>query len=330
MLVPPPEVGVVGSVVGVVVGGVVGVVVGGFGVVVGGFGVVVTGGGLPPVSLRGGGGGWVTSVVVVLPSGLTDTTVVGALDDVAADSLVGAPTVDGPADEGVVGIVCRPACEVPWPPVPPVLPAVVAGSGPASSATAANAVATTRPATPSTTYPVRFGLLLFGGAVSILVIPSGRGIQAPWGKLRGGAGEVGNGALRPRRGSDLGPEAITGVRVFAQVVALIRYCARSVDPEGRDGVSEEETNTRVTAWVRGRVQGVGFRWWTRSRALELGLVGSASNLADGRVEVIAEGSRDHCARLLAALRSGESPGSVEHVAERWSDPKGGLSGFAER
>ncbi|WP_206787439.1 acylphosphatase [Amycolatopsis sp. MtRt-6] len=97
-----------------------------------------------------------------------------------------------------------------------------------------------------------------------------------------------------------------------------------------NGVSEEETHTRLTAWVRGRVQGVGFRWWTRSRALELGLVGSASNLADGRVEVIAEGSRDHCQRLLSALRSGESPGSVEHVAERWSDPKGGLRGFVER
>ncbi|NBH10012.1 hypothetical protein GTY80_43070, partial [Amycolatopsis sp. SID8362] len=77
VLVPPP-VGVVdgGSVVGVV-GGVVGVVDGGFEVVVGGFGGVVCGGGLPPVSLRGGGGGWVTSVVVVLPSGLTDTSVVG-------------------------------------------------------------------------------------------------------------------------------------------------------------------------------------------------------------------------------------------------------------
>ncbi len=36
---------------------------------------------------------------------------------------------------------------------------------------------------------------------------------------------------------------------------------------------------RLIAWVHGQVQGVGFRWWTRSRALELGLVGSATNLA---------------------------------------------------
>ncbi|MFD6073927.1 acylphosphatase, partial [Amycolatopsis lurida] len=76
-------------------------------------------------------------------------------------------------------------------------------------------------------------------------------------------------------------------------------------------MSEEVTHIRLTAWVHGRVQGVGFRWWTRSRALELGLAGSAANLADGRVEVIAEGDRDHCERLLAVLRSGESPGSVD-------------------
>jgi hypothetical protein len=200
VLVPPP-LGVVLVGVGVVVGGGV-VDVGGLGVVlVGGFGVVDTGGGLP-VSSRGGGGGeaWVTTVVVVLPSGLTDTTVVGALGDVVADSLDdGPPTVDGPVEDGVFGTVCRPACEVPWPPVPPVPPAVPAGSGPASSATAANAVATTRPATPSTTYPVRFGLLLFGGAVSILVTceldadPSGRGITGS----SGGSGRLGKRRARP-------------------------------------------------------------------------------------------------------------------------------------
>ena len=49
---------------------------------------------------------------------------------------------------------------------------------------------------------------------------------------------------------------------------------------------------RMTAWVHGRVQGVGFRWWTRCRALELGLVGHAANLSDGRVEVVAEGPQE--------------------------------------
>jgi acylphosphatase len=95
-------------------------------------------------------------------------------------------------------------------------------------------------------------------------------------------------------------------------------------------VSGKETDARLTAWVHGQVQGVGFRWWTRSQALALGLVGTARNLADGRVEVVAEGGRDHCERLLAALRSGKSPGSVDHVVERWSAPRGGFTGFAER
>lgn len=91
-----------------------------------------------------------------------------------------------------------------------------------------------------------------------------------------------------------------------------------------------EGAVRLTAWVHGEVQGVGFRWWTRSRALALGLVGQAANLPDGRVEVIAEGPRESCDRLLADLRSDWTPGRVRTVVERWSDARGGLTGFVER
>ncbi|MGX7824893.1 acylphosphatase [Actinokineospora sp. 24-640] len=89
-------------------------------------------------------------------------------------------------------------------------------------------------------------------------------------------------------------------------------------------------HTRLTAFVRGQVQGVGFRWWTRARALELGLVGWARNARDGRVEVVAEGPREACERLLAALTSGQTPGTVAGVVEQWSAAKGDLSGFPER
>lgn len=91
-----------------------------------------------------------------------------------------------------------------------------------------------------------------------------------------------------------------------------------------------ESPARLTAWVHGHVQGVGFRWWTRSRALELGLVGSATNLADGRVEVVAEGPREACQRLLDLLRSGRTPGRVDTVVELWSQPRGNLTTFVER
>jgi acylphosphatase len=91
-----------------------------------------------------------------------------------------------------------------------------------------------------------------------------------------------------------------------------------------------QDRVRLTAWVRGRVQGVGFRWWVRARALELGLHGSATNLVDGRVEVVAEGSRSGCERLLELLRGPSTPGRVASVTERWSDPRGDLTGFIER
>jgi acylphosphatase len=78
------------------------------------------------------------------------------------------------------------------------------------------------------------------------------------------------------------------------------------------------------------VQGVGFRWWVRARALELGLAGSAENLQDGRVKVIAEGPVARCRELLALLAGPGTPGRVTGVTQRWDDPRGGMAGFAER
>jgi acylphosphatase len=86
---------------------------------------------------------------------------------------------------------------------------------------------------------------------------------------------------------------------------------------------------RLTAWVEGRVQGVGFRWWVRSRALELGLAGQAENLADGRVKVVAEGPVAACEELLGLLQGDATPGRVRRVTSRWAPGSGKLAGFAE-
>jgi acylphosphatase len=75
----------------------------------------------------------------------------------------------------------------------------------------------------------------------------------------------------------------------------------------------------MTATVSGRVQGVGFRYWVRQEAGSLALTGSATNLPDGRVEVVADGARDRCEALLAVLRSPGTPGQVSDVAVTWSD-----------
>jgi len=76
---------------------------------------------------------------------------------------------------------------------------------------------------------------------------------------------------------------------------------------------------RLTALVSGRVQGVGFRYWVRERALALGLTGSAANLRDGRVEVIADGPRQACEELLADLEGNATPGYVTDVTASWLD-----------
>ena len=93
--------------------------------------------------------------------------------------------------------------------------------------------------------------------------------------------------------------------------------------------SNADSHVRLNAWVTGAVQGVGFRWWTRSRARELGLTGEARNLPDGRVAVVAEGDRAACDDLLGLLRGGDAPGRVDEVGEQWSTATGVFSGFVE-
>ena len=96
------------------------------------------------------------------------------------------------------------------------------------------------------------------------------------------------------------------------------------EPESAD------PDVRLTAWVHGHVQGVGFRWWTRSRALELGLTGFAANKPDGRVHVVAQGPRSGAERLLDLLRGGDTPGRVDTVVADWSDAGDPFEGFGER
>ncbi|MFT3667531.1 MAG: acylphosphatase [Pseudoxanthomonas sp.] len=65
--------------------------------------------------------------------------------------------------------------------------------------------------------------------------------------------------------------------------------------------------------VSGKVQGVFFRASTRERALDLGLSGRATNLPDGRVEVVAEGPEEALDALEAWLHEGPPAAHVESV-----------------
>lgn len=65
--------------------------------------------------------------------------------------------------------------------------------------------------------------------------------------------------------------------------------------------------------VMGRVQGVGFRWWTQRHALELGLRGTVRNRPDGSVEVQASGPSEQLDALERGLRSGPAGSRVDGV-----------------
>jgi len=83
---------------------------------------------------------------------------------------------------------------------------------------------------------------------------------------------------------------------------------------------------RVVALVSGQVQGVGYRWFVRGQAGARGLAGSATNLADGRVEVVLEGPDDDVHAVLEALTGPDAPGAPREVAVADHDPTG-ATGF---
>jgi acylphosphatase len=67
--------------------------------------------------------------------------------------------------------------------------------------------------------------------------------------------------------------------------------------------------------VKGRVQGVGFRWFVHHEAAELGLRGWVRNTDEGDVEIVAAGSAEDLAELKDALRKGSRGSRVDAVIE---------------
>jgi acylphosphatase len=79
--------------------------------------------------------------------------------------------------------------------------------------------------------------------------------------------------------------------------------------------------------VRGRVQGVGFRWFVEREAHVLGVSGWVRNNADGSVEVLAQGTRDQLLGLRSRLRQGPRAARVDDVEESEVGPVAGLTSF---
>jgi acylphosphatase len=87
---------------------------------------------------------------------------------------------------------------------------------------------------------------------------------------------------------------------------------------------------RLHAVVKGRVQGVGFRYFTQREAITLELRGYVRNNWDGSVEVVAEGDPQRLEALLRLLHQGPRSADVETVVADWLTATGGFRSFNVR
>lgn len=85
---------------------------------------------------------------------------------------------------------------------------------------------------------------------------------------------------------------------------------------------------RVTVLYSGRVQGVGFRATVRRIACGYDVTGIVRNLPDGRVEMIAEGTRAELKAFLDGITESELSGFIAKQHDTWQAGQGNLKGFA--
>lgn len=84
---------------------------------------------------------------------------------------------------------------------------------------------------------------------------------------------------------------------------------------------------RLHAFVKGYVQGVGFRFFVLTLGTNLNLQGWVRNRFNGQVEVVAEGPRDILESLLEKLKEGPQSAQVDEVIADWYPPSGDLQKF---
>ncbi|MGB6386828.1 MAG: acylphosphatase [Terriglobales bacterium] len=94
--------------------------------------------------------------------------------------------------------------------------------------------------------------------------------------------------------------------------------------------SDQSRSQALRFLVRGRVQGVGFRWFVEREAHLLGIAGWVRNNADGSVEVLAMGTPEQLAGLRSRLREGPRAARVDNVEESEAEPVAGLNSFQVR
>ena len=93
---------------------------------------------------------------------------------------------------------------------------------------------------------------------------------------------------------------------------------------------DTQSESCVEVYVSGRVQGVYFRQFTKETAMNLGLVGYARNLPDGRVKAVAKGSHANIELFVKQLRTGPRMANVESLDAKWYDSNESFDNFSIR
>lgn len=89
-------------------------------------------------------------------------------------------------------------------------------------------------------------------------------------------------------------------------------------------------DVRLEATARGRVQGVGFRYFVLRRGMELGVTGWVANESDGSVRCVVEGPRGDLEALLETIERGPAGAQVEGLKATWGEATGTLRDFGIR
>jgi len=95
-----------------------------------------------------------------------------------------------------------------------------------------------------------------------------------------------------------------------------------------EGSTSKGNLVRAHIWVRGRVQGVGFRAHVEYSARKIGgLTGWVRNVGYDTVEAVAEGERENVDRLIEAMKQGPRSSRVDESKVEWEEPTGEFAQF---
>ena len=92
--------------------------------------------------------------------------------------------------------------------------------------------------------------------------------------------------------------------------------------------ANQDETIRVHIWVKGRVQGVGFRAHVEYQALQIGVFGWVRNISWDTVETVAEGTREQIDQFIEMVKTGPRASRVDEARVEYETTTGFLEGFS--